>query len=58
MSRIINTVDSEGKGALWTQGYKAALHDIEKEIDYAAINQYKFPILHIRDFIDRRLGKK
>lgn len=58
MTRTINTVDSEGKGALWTQGYKAALRDIEKEIDYATINRYSYPILHVRDFIDRRLGKK
>ena len=42
----------------YLNGYKEALHDIEKEIDFATVNQYDFIILHIRDFIDKKLGRK
>ena len=39
-------------GAIW------AFRQIEKQIDFAAYSGYKFPILHLRDFIDKTLGKK
>ena len=40
------------------QGYVKALQDIEKVIDYASVCNYQFPLLHVRDFIDRMLGRK
>ena len=40
------------------QGYVKALHDIEKELAFCAVNKYKFPVLHLYDFIDRIFGKK
>lgn len=39
-------------GAIW------AFKQIEKQIDFAAYSGYKFPILHLRDFIDKTLGRK
>lgn len=39
-------------------GMKYAFELIEKQIDFAAANGYKFPILHIRDYIDNQLKRK
>jgi hypothetical protein len=52
------SIDESDGSDYYLNGYKAALHDVEKEIDFAAVNQYKFPIIHLRDFIDKRLGRK
>ena len=43
---------------IWAKGYKEALHDLEKEIDYATVHKNPFVILHVRDFIDKMLGRK
>lgn len=42
----------------YAEGMKEAFRMIEHEIDQCAINGYKFPILHIRDFIDKMLERK
>lgn len=42
----------------YAEGMKEAFRMIEREIDHCAINGYKFPILHIRDFIDKMLERK
>lgn len=42
----------------YAEGMTEALRMIEREIDQCAINGYKFPILHIRDFIDKMLERK
>ena len=39
-------------------GAKYAFGEIKKQIDFAAINSYKFPILHLLDYIDKELGLK
>ena len=42
----------------YKDGYERALQDIERQIDLAAVNGYKFPLLHIRHCIDVLLGRK
>lgn len=42
----------------YLDGRKAALLDVKKQIDFAAAQGYKFPILHLLDYIDRELGLK
>lgn len=42
----------------YAEGMKEAFRMIEREIDLCAVNQYMFPVLHIRDFIDKMLGRK
>lgn len=42
----------------YAEGMKEAFRMVEHEIDLCAINGYKFPILHIRDFIDKMLERK
>jgi len=53
---IFDKVISEGKA--YKEGMTEAFRMIEHEIDLCAINGYKFPILHIRDFIDKMLERK
>lgn len=42
----------------YSEGRRDALIDIKKQIDFAAANGYKFPILHLLDYIDKELGIK
>lgn len=42
----------------YAEGMIEAFRMIEHEIDQCAINGYKFPILHVRDFIDKMLERK
>ena len=42
----------------YSDGRRDALIDIKKQIDFAAANGYKFPILHLLDYIDKELGLK
>jgi hypothetical protein len=42
----------------YLKGRKEALLEIKKQIDFAAVQGYKFPILHLLDYIDRELGLK
>lgn len=42
----------------YLDGIKWAFGQIEKQIDLCSIKRYTFPILHIRDFIDKTLGRK
>ena len=42
----------------YKEGMKEAFRMIEHEIDMCAIERYSFPILHVRDFIDKMLGRK
>lgn len=42
----------------YAEGMTEAFRMIEHEIDLCAINGYNFPILHIRDFIDKMLERK
>lgn len=50
--------DGQNEGKAYAEGMKEAFRMIEHEIDFCAINNYKFPILHIRDFIDKMLERK
>lgn len=45
-------------GKAYVNGMKEAFRMIEQEIDFYAVNGYQFPILHVRDFIDKMLGHK
>lgn len=42
----------------YAKGMTDAFRMVEHEIDLCAIKGYKFPILHIRDFIDTMLERK
>lgn len=42
----------------YSEGRRDALMEIRKQIDFAAANGYKFPILHLLDYIDKELGLK
>jgi hypothetical protein len=42
----------------YSEGRRDALIDIKKQIDFAASQGYKFPILHLLDYIDKELGLK
>ena len=62
LSRL-NAVESlyfnkEAEYKAYKEGMKEAFRMIEEQIDFCTINGYKFPILHIRDFIDKILGRK
>lgn len=46
------------EGEAYAEGMNEAFRMIEQEIDLCAVNGYQFPILHIRDFIDKMLGRK
>ncbi len=42
-----------------SDGYRQALLDIRRELDFCAANAYKFPVLHVYKYIDEQLnGKK
>ena len=42
----------------YSDGRRDALIDVKKQIDFAAAQGYKFPILHLLDYIDKELGLK
>ena len=42
----------------YLKGRQDALMDIKKQIDFAAAQGYKFPILHLLDYIDKELNLK
>lgn len=42
----------------YLKGRQDALRDIKNQINLAAVNGYKFPILHLLDYIDKELGLK
>lgn len=50
--------DGQAEGRAFREGMKEAFRMIEHEIDLCTVNNYTFPILHIRDFIDKMLGRK
>ena len=54
----ILSFNGQNEGKAYAEGMKEAFRMIEHEIDQCAINGYKFPILHIRDFIDKMLERK
>ena len=50
--------NGQAEGAAYAEGMRDAFRMIEQQIDFCCVNNYKFPILHIRDFIDTMLEKK
>lgn len=42
----------------YEKGVIDALKEVERQIDYAAIEKFNFPILHVRSYIDVVLGRK
>lgn len=50
--------NGQAEGEAYKEGMKEAFRMIEHEIDMCAIKRYLFPILHVRDFIDKMLGRK
>ena len=51
---VPNTIVEEA----YINGIKRGLIAVKDEINFAAANGYKFPILHVLDYIDRQLGLK
>ena len=48
----------QAEGEAYKEGMKEAFRMIEHEIDVCCVNSLPFPILHIRDFIDKMLERK
>ena len=42
----------------YRQGYQAALWDLNREINYMTAHGYKFPLLHLFDWLAKKLGPK
>ncbi len=50
--------NGQNEGKAYVEGMKEAFRMIEREIDMCAVERCSFPILHVRDFIDKMLGRK
>lgn len=50
--------NGQAEGEAYAEGMKEAFRMIEREIDMCAVERYSFPILHVRDFIDKMVGRK
>lgn len=42
----------------YLKGRRDAMRDIKQQINFAAVQGYKFPILHLLNYIDKELGLK
>ena len=42
----------------YSDAYKECLVDLKKEINRLTVERYQFPLLHIFDWIDKKLGVK